>query len=215
MSGINGVRNQTFNVASYLVPSLKPLAERQVALPGFLRPVLGGASGTASMGTLVLAGMTPMYYVAKTGVTTCQRYLQSRAQNHRVDHALNGAHRDSVAALDHAELALQADRRRYKTLAQRSVLPTWTQLLMAAVPGILLAPELGAAALVVGAVAGASQVASNLWERSANKGMVQETQKNINHVTTKRDLLNARRDLYLMGKRMDRLEALHPELRGQ
>lgn len=209
----DGIRNQVFKATSYLIPSLKPLAEREVAVNTLIRPfssMVGEsgakATGSISAGSLGWAGITPLFYLTKTGVNTCRRYLRSHQQYKLANGALNDYSENASAALDHANDVLTKDAERYRKLSERSVLPGWKGLLMAAVPAILLAPELGAAAIAAGVVAGVSQITSNAWEKWANSSMLNQTQEHIQHVRTRRKQLELEATNYILEGRLARLE---------
>lgn len=213
----DGIRNQGFKAVSYLMPSLKPLAEREVAVNTLVRPfssIVSGsgakATGSISTGSLGWAGITPLFYLTKTGVNTCRRYLRSHQHYKLANEALNNDSANASAALACAERVLTNDAGQYRKLSERSVLTGWKGLLMAAVPAILLAPELGAAAVAAGVVAGVSQITSNAWEKWANSSMLNQTQEHIQHVRTRLELLELKAAVYNFDHRITSLENARP-----
>ena len=209
----DGIRNQGSTAINYVTPSLKPLLEREVPVKTLARPfssVIGESTtkvtGTISAGSLGLTAITPLFYLTKTGVNSCRRYIKSHQQYKLTHEALNNNTENASVALARVDRALTSDACVYQKLSQRSVLPEWKGLLMAAIPAILLAPELGAAAVAAGVVAGVSQIASNAWEKWANSSMLEQTQEHIRQVRDRQELIELKDTCDSLNSRLEALE---------
>ena len=193
---VNGVKNTSLGVIGYASPSTKALIEREVAVETLVRPFssivsesTAKSAGSISVGTLGHAAFAPGLMLMKTGFTTACRYVESYLQHQKTRSVLHDSSVNALPALTKREADLTTDAKYYKKLSERSILPGKAGLLFMAVPTVLLLPELGFAALTVGAVAGVAQVASNAWEKWANSGMRNNTMEQLNLVNTKCRLL--------------------------
>ncbi|AMO54924.1 hypothetical protein EZMO1_0687 [Endozoicomonas montiporae CL-33] len=180
---LSGIREQLFHAVSYILPPVKTIAERDVAIKtvaGPFQSALGKAgintTGNVTLGTLGLAAAAPAIHLAGNVLNACQRFSDKGYQYDLINRARNS---EDVNALGQAAVRLQYSEEHYRKLSERSVMPGWKSLLCSLMPSILLVPQLGASAIALGAVAGVSQIASNAWEKWANISMLDETRQNI------------------------------------
>lgn len=218
VSCINSVRTAGLSSVRLISPSTQSLFERKVAVDVFGWPIsslFGGSgpevAGSVSMGTVGHVFATPIMLLAKTTYTTYCRYSESHRQQELTDQALREKNHRS-AALTSRLSSLEKEKAHYKKLSERSILPhkTWSGLLMTLAPAVLLTPEIGlltTAALTVCAVSCGAQMISNAWEKSANRGMLRETLRQVVNVEAKKELEDMTVAYQALLRRVEALEA--------